>query len=978
MMLQNHYKLICFFILIFSCNNNYAFQNNNTYLTVTDAMSPEDLVSEYLMSSSCTQVYNVTFSTGTTFGTLQYGIAYFFNNNSNFPIEEGVLLSSGAYQNVPGPETGSQGSNAFGWPGDTDLENEVEELDAGDSFNATILEFDFVPFTETINFNFLFASDEYGAYQCYYSDAFAFLLTDTQGNSQNLAVVPGSNDPISVVTIRDEAYNDNCNSENINFFDTYYGENIAGNGGEDPLTSPTNFRGNTTVLNASSNVIIGEQYHIKLVIADRGDSILDSAVFIEAGSFDVGQINLGPDITANCNQQSVILNTGLPVGFAGNIEWFLNGNLITDTSGNPINTTNLEVTESGTYTVAISVGNAACASEDIIEVNFQNEIQLDLQGETSFCLGETYTIVATPTNASDFENLNYQWFFNGNVISNESSETLIVNAAGTYMVEINSDEQTECPPLTETIQLEAIDFEVSFSQSSTICFVEDEPTSLELIPDISGISPENLEEVVYLWENGEDTPSIQVTEPGDYQVTVFYENCEQTATIQLNFGKSPQINPILNEEICPEDSFVFSASIANSEDYNNVDFQWMNEQNEIVGNNAQLELFEPGNYTVIASAENIDGISCESSEEFNLSLKDIQLTLPENQVLCGIENFTINPTITGQDVNNPIYIWQDASGTVLSNAQQIMVNTDGTYTLTLQTGECILQKSIEINFFTVAQIDIGEDIITCDLQADLPFLDATPNNLNVSEVSFFWYYNGLLLANEISATLNTSLYGYGNYKVEVSVISAGQNCDNTVDQVSILKENEINVELNSNNLINTYCVGERVILSAAVTGSNDPENLDYVWFENGMILIGETNSSITFEMENSQPSTSIFEVEVGEGECLESATIEIMKYENEDCVITQGLSPNTSIGFNDAFDLRFLSDRSGIENIKIFNRYGTLVFEKSNYRDSFRGNDKNGNLLVTGTYFYIIKLKREDPVFGNLIKDWIYINQNTK
>ena len=83
------------------------------------------------------------------------------------------------------------------------------------STNATVLEFDFTPISSHFNFDFVFASEEYGNFQCQFSDAFAFLLTNMNtGQTVNLAVVPNTNIPISVVTIRDFLYNSSCPSAN--------------------------------------------------------------------------------------------------------------------------------------------------------------------------------------------------------------------------------------------------------------------------------------------------------------------------------------------------------------------------------------------------------------------------------------------------------------------------------------------------------------------------------------------------------------------------------------------------------------------------------------------------------------------------------------------------------------------------------------------------------------------------------------------
>lgn len=50
-------------------------------------------------------------------------------------------------------------------------------------------------------------------------------------------------------------------------------------------------------MNASSAVTPYTVYHIKLVVADRNDTSWDSAVFLEGGSFNIGQADLGNDLT---------------------------------------------------------------------------------------------------------------------------------------------------------------------------------------------------------------------------------------------------------------------------------------------------------------------------------------------------------------------------------------------------------------------------------------------------------------------------------------------------------------------------------------------------------------------------------------------------------------------------------------------------------------------------------------------------------
>ena len=154
-------------------------------ITVDTSTYPvQNLVTDVLINSSCTQISNVSWSTGSNFGSSN-GIGYFENTNSNFPMQSGIILTTGDVMHAAGPNTSilEDGNNA-NWQGDADLEAVL--LQAGiqmNSVNATLLEFDFVPLSNRFSFDFLFASNEYGEYQCGFSDVFAFVLTNLNTSS---------------------------------------------------------------------------------------------------------------------------------------------------------------------------------------------------------------------------------------------------------------------------------------------------------------------------------------------------------------------------------------------------------------------------------------------------------------------------------------------------------------------------------------------------------------------------------------------------------------------------------------------------------------------------------------------------------------------------------------------------------------------------------------------------------------------------
>lgn len=84
------------------------------------------------------------------------------------------------------------------------------------------------------------------------------------------------------------------------------------------------------------------------------------------------------------------------------------------------------------------------------------------------------------------------------------------------------------------------------------------------------------------------------------------------------------------------------------------------------------------------------------------------------------------------------------------------------------------------------------------------------------------------------------------------------------------------------------------------------------------------------------------------------------------CSIPKGVSPNGD-GFNDFFDLAGFD----IDNLKIFNRYGMVIYEKAKYEAEWYGQDYNGNLLPSATYYYQV-----DLTSGKTETGWVYLQRN--
>ena len=186
-------------------------------------------------------------------------------------IGGGILLTSGSVNNVVGPNNDSGASTQNGLAGDPDLTT----LAGVNTFDASVLNINFTPSGNAIQFSYVFGSEEYNEFVNQFNDTFGFFV-----NGTNFALIPGTSTPVTINNV-------NCGVSNSGVAPSGPGVHCNLFVNNDPPSHNTQLDGFTTVLTFTAPVNPGVSNTLKIAIADAGDDELDSAVFIAGGSLSV-------------------------------------------------------------------------------------------------------------------------------------------------------------------------------------------------------------------------------------------------------------------------------------------------------------------------------------------------------------------------------------------------------------------------------------------------------------------------------------------------------------------------------------------------------------------------------------------------------------------------------------------------------------------------------------------------------------------
>jgi gliding motility-associated-like protein len=630
-------------------------------LTTSTAQSPNALVQNVLLGSGVT-VSNISFN------GVPVTIGSFDASNTNLGIDEGIIMTTGTVQNVPGqgphgPNNNNDAGRDNSAPGYPLLSSLIGGGTA--TFDAAILEFDFVPYSDSVQFNYVFGSEEYPEFVgSTFNDAFAFFITGPGiAGLQNIAQIPGGGGPVTI---------NNVHLAETNTFGTFPASNSAyyvnNNNG-----ATIQYDGFTEVLTAESAVQCGETYHLIICIADAGDGLYDSGIFLEANS----------------------LSSKTPV----EINYLLSQELY----GSP------DIMGEGCVTTTITLDREPEVSANALTIPI-NVLGTATEGIDYSNIPNSITFAAGATQAQfDFDAFQDFVF--------EGQETIILE----FLI---MDPCGNIVPIV--VELFIVDDPLSVEIIGNVMLCPGEPVTLSATT-LGGAPP-----YTYLWSTGETTPTITVI-PGvttDYTVTVTESclNATESNTFQVVVPVFPPL--ILNHtpditEICPYIPALLEAgAIGGSGNYT---YQWSSSFNTNLGTGSSINVVPSTTTTYTVTVTDNCGNSTTETILYTITSPPLVLTMSPDLEICPFDSVFISVVAVG-GYGEHYFVWTHSGETtdgvwvapgsttlyevsVSDECQTFTVEGTMTVTVIAPTADFTTSSTTFFNDFPITFLNLSEDAV---------------------------------------------------------------------------------------------------------------------------------------------------------------------------------------------------------------------------------------------------------------------------
>lgn len=424
------------------------------------------------------------------------------------------------------------------------------------------------------------------------------------------------------------------------------------------------------------------------------------------------------------------------------------------------------VTSSGNYSVTTqSACGTAISNPTTVTVNPNPIPTITVNGPTTFCTGGNVMLTSSSANG-------YLWS-NG-----QNAQSITVDSSGNYSVlvlDANGCEGTSSPisVIVTTTPTATITTSgpITFCQGDSVTLTGNQGTA-------------------YQWSNGESTSSINVSQSGNYTVTITDAGgCTGTAVssavaVTVNANPVPVITPGGPLTFCQGDSVLLTSTAAST-------YSWSSNQTA-----QTITVTSSGNYSVtVTDVNGCIGSSSAVSVTSNPNPNSPSITASGPTTFCQGENITL---VSSSGSGNT---WSNGA-----NTQFINVNTSGNYSVTVTDGNgCSASSSI-----TTVTVN------------PLPDATITANGLtSFCEGGTVLLISGTASGNTWSTNETSQFISVDTTLTVILIVTDTNGCIDS-DTVSIVENAPPAVTITTSGNT-TFCEGDSVLLDA---GSGFT---DYLW-----------------------------------------------------------------------------------------------------------------------------------------------------
>ncbi|MEZ4775093.1 MAG: gliding motility-associated C-terminal domain-containing protein [Bacteroidia bacterium] len=320
------------------------------------------------------------------------------------------------------------------------------------------------------------------------------------------------------------------------------------------------------------------------------------------------------------------------------------------------------VSTAGLYVLTVS--NACSSVKDSVDVAVLPQPQISLGSDQTLCTGETLLLSAA------FPGGNYLWQ------DGTTDSVFLVSGPGTYSAALS----TFCGTVADTVEIfyDPVPV-VELGEDTILC----EGSTLRLDATFPGATA--------LWQNGSTASILMVSTAGVYSVTLTNTACEFRDTLVVTYQPLPVLSLGADTLLC--DGATLEVNVA----FPGASYRW---QDGSTG--PGFLIAAPGTYAVTLSAycgELRDTLVVDygTSPAVNLG---------SDTTLCEGETLLLDATFAGA-----AYQWQD--GSILPS---FLIQTAGTYAVTLSTACGSETDEIRIRYETLPEVALPADTTLCEGQ----------------------------------------------------------------------------------------------------------------------------------------------------------------------------------------------------------------------------------------------------------------------